>query len=337
MNTFQNNPKEIMSLRESLVLRWPEVVHRLNMDPDDWKLEEVSHREEARVARIVVRATRENGTRLTLKHELRPWDSDQFSHQYACHNAAFAAYPKSDEFAVSRPILLDADQQCALFEYAEGKNLKDHLTFLCNNPDAQLKLVEAAGRWLDIFHRSRITEKRRYNVSWSLNRFGTIRCDLGDGRIEVPARALFLDGISKIEKIAKDVTDVETYGCVQHGDFHIGNLIWDGTCMTGIDISAKHVAPVGYDICQFLVDFVRRFWKAPEAGQVIPPEVLDAFFAGYTLVGKDDPSVCFLSFVQVLESWLQIPKNQTDRTKAKQLSIKQLRPIAKRAFCPTSI
>jgi len=300
MRIPKTNPEEVMTLRESAVSRWPEVIRQFGESPKDWKLEEISHREEAKTARIVVRATHITGKRLTFKHELRPWNSDKFALQYARHIAAFETFPATEKFAISKPLFLDETQQCALYEYTKGKSLKDHLTNACKDRSDQLRIVESAGRWLDIFHRSRFKESRSFSVNWTLNRFREIRDEVEKRRIDIPNRALFLDGIEKVEEISAGLNSLKTMASAQHGDFHIGNLIWDGTLMTGIDISSEHVAPVGFDICKFLVDFTRRFWKATEVGQVIPREVSDAVLSGYTLVGPDDPGVRLVSFTQIL-------------------------------------
>ena len=71
------------------------------------------------------------------------------------------------------------------------------------------------------------------------------------------------------------------------------NLIFDGTCLTGINISRNQPAPVGHDIARLLLDYtaILRSSKELENGQIISADAIEAFFRGYRLVGHDDPSV----------------------------------------------
>ena len=58
------------------------------------------------------------------------------------------------------------------------------------------------------------------------------------------------------------------------------NLIFDGTCLTGTNISKNQPAPVGYDIAWLLLDYkaILRSSEDLENGQIIPADAIEAFF-----------------------------------------------------------
>ena len=112
------------------------------------------------------------------------------------------------------------------------------------------------------------------------------------------------------------------------------NLIFDGTCLTRINISKNQPAPVGHDIARLLLDYtaILRSSEDLESGQIIPADAIEAFFGGYRLVGPDDQSVQFLPYAKILGSLVSVPQRRNDRSKTKQKTLERLRPIAQVAF-----
>ncbi|MBT6098448.1 MAG: phosphotransferase [Marinovum sp.] len=313
---------------------WPNACKAAGLPKSDWRLTLLHQRNDAGIAGCAMLAESELGTKLCFKHSLRPKNSDNYQSQFTHHLKSYDSFPHLTGYAVSKPLYLDKEQQVSIYEFAKGQNLRDYLTYDSPSQKSQLEVLETAGRWLDHYHRARPTEFRRFSPTWAVNRYCEIRKSIVSGKLGVPAPDLFLKGVSRIEEEATKLSGLETVACIQHGDFHMANLIWDGKILTGIDISAGHLAPVGHDVNKFLVDYVRRFRPASDVrkGQVLPPDVREAFFSGYTLVGPDDPTVRLFSHTQLLELWMKIPKRQKDRTKAKQLCLQQIKPIAKKAF-----
>lgn len=325
---------QLQTAEDSAYNLWPNAYKAAGLPNSDWRLTLLHQRNDASIAGCAMLAESELGTKLCFKHSLRPKNSDNYQSQFTHHLEAYEAFPDLTGYAVSKPLFLDKEQQISIFEFANGQNLRDYLSYDCPSQKSQLVVLETAGRWLDHYHRARTTEFRTFNPRWAVNHYCQIRNRIETGKLGVPAPGLFLKGVSKIEEEAANLKGLETVACIQHGDFHMGNLIWDGKVLTGIDISTGHLAPVGHDVNKFLVDYVRRFRHASalSTGQVLPPDVREAFFSGYTLVSPEDPTVRLFSHAQLLELWMKIPKRKKDRTRAKQLCLQQIKPIAKKAF-----
>ncbi|MFA3915822.1 hypothetical protein [Ruegeria hyattellae] len=68
------------------------------------------------------------------------------------------------------------------------------------------------------------------------------------GKTKVVARQLLLSGFDTLFERAPDYEGQDTVSAIQHGDFHMRNLIFDGWQLGGTDISKSQSAPVGHDI-----------------------------------------------------------------------------------------
>ena len=66
--------------------------------------------------------------------------------------------------------------------------------------------------------------------------------------------------------------------------------------------------------------------------QTIPADAIEAFFAGYKLVGPNYPSVQFLPYAKILGSLVSVPKRRNERSKTNQKTLERLRSIAQVAF-----
>ena len=112
------------------------------------------------------------------------------------------------------------------------------------------------------------------------------------------------------------------------------NLIFDVTCMPGINISRNQPAPVGQDIARLLLDYtaILRSSKELENGQIISADAIEAFFRRYRLVGPDDPSVQFLPYAKIFGFLVNVPQRRNERSKTNQKILERLRPIAQVAF-----
>ncbi|MEM6310828.1 MAG: phosphotransferase [Pseudomonadota bacterium] len=203
----------------------------------------------------------------------------------------------------------------------------------CTTRRAQLAVLTKCGAWLDAFHRCQF-ERRRFRPGHTLKYYGTLRQDIETRKQSVPARGLFLQGIDRLSDVAPRCAGFETIAAVQHGDFHLRNLIWRDGQVAGIDISKDQLAPVGYDIAKVLLDFTSVFSSAeklPEGG-LVHSDTLEAFFKGYRLVDAQDPSVNFLMYARILATLFTVPAHQNDRNTAKKRTLRRLKPIALHAF-----
>ena len=98
------------------------------------------------------------------------------------------------------------------------------------------------------------------------------------------------------------------------------NLIFDGTCLTGLNISKNQPAPMDHDIARLLLDYtaILRSSKELESGQIIPADAIEVFFTSYRLVGPNDPGVQFLPYAKILGSLVNVPQRRNDRSKTNQ-------------------
>lgn len=317
--------------------KWLLIRQAADLPETGWRLGLMSKRDDPGIARIVMLAEHRGGERLTFKVQLRPQNPETFQDEFDHQKEVATIFPRSAAYSVARPVFVLPEHQCALFEYVEGDILRDRMHLAIRDKVAQADLLKRAGCWLDALHRTRTAERRVLNSGHILNRFAKIRDEISSGQIDVPAKKLFLQGVSHLEIIARQNVGRETLACIRHGDLHMGNVIVSDTHVGGIDFSPKGTALVGYDISRLLFDYTRRIRNVDDIprGHIVPPDALEAFFDGYKLVDANDSSVRMLLFAQILQAWLLIPKDPKERTNAKQLTLDQIKPIARNGFVRT--
>lgn len=99
---------------------------------------------------------------------------------------------------------------------------------------------------------------------------------------------------------------------------HMRNVLIGADRAWGIDFAGGRVVPVGHDIGRLLADYaiLRAPREAIEPGNLLPHAAMQAFFAGYDLVGPDDPSVRLLIRHRVLAEWWGVDASPLRRSKA---------------------
>lgn len=311
---------------------WEALRRQANLPFDGWEMTRLSRRDDPQISSITHRVSHAEAGQFAYKFQLRPQSPDGFAQHYRHQQETFERFPHSAGFTVPRPVFLDAQRQVSLVEYVDGLPVSEVLQ---NTPsrDKQLEILAKCGAWLDVFHRCEF-ETRNFRPKHTLRYYGTLRHQIETGEKSVPARSLFLQGIVKLMDVAPQYAGIETIAAIQHGDFHLRNLIWRDGQIAGLDMSKGQVAPVGYDIAKILLDFTSVFRSdVPlQDGQIVHSDTKEAFFQGYRLVGVDDPSVNFLLYARILATLHTVPAAQCDRTDAKQRTLRRLRPIAKNAF-----
>ena len=88
---------------------------------------------------------------------------------------------------------------------------------------------------------------------------------------------------------------------------------------------------MGYDIARLLQSYTQMVGDLDvlPKGHSVPPAAWDAFFEGYTLVPPDDPTVHFLTRVQILTDWNRI---QEHGSIANVMRFERIKKIARQAF-----
>ncbi len=312
---------------------WEWLKLELSLPIEGWIVKRLSRRDDPHISSITRFVRHKSKGCFTYKFQLRPQSAEGFEKHYRLQQIAFDTFPHSAEFTSPSPVFVDAERQISLMSFVEGQPVSEVMK-QSRAPDEQFELLAKCGAWLDAFHRSQGHEIRKFRPEHTLNYYQKLREQIELGDCDVTARSLFLRGIDKLVEVAPHVAGFETVAAMQHGDFHLRNLILNNGQIAGIDFSKDHVAPVGYDIAKILLDFttLTRSSDGLATGQIVHHDTYEAFFNGYRLVGPDDPGVRLLLYARILATLNTVPAKQKERTYAKQRTLERLRPIASNAF-----
>ena len=266
---------------------------------------------------------------LIFKRLYRPMDTKVFQTLIAAQMRAAEAMANQSE-AVPDILEFDTEARAVLMRAAPGETVYD----LIDAGGSTADLLRRAGRWMAAFHRSGPVETRRYQPKFMRNHVAHLLSQHESGEIVLPDPAAFRRHAERVIALGAEFEGRQTVSSATHGDMHLRNILLDGPRSWGIDFSAKHSAPVGFDIARFLLHYVGVFGDldAVPDGAVIDPGLLAAFFDGYDLVGADDPSVGYLLRVRILMDWAAIPARMLDRSKGQGRRLKRLQRLAERAL-----
>jgi aminoglycoside phosphotransferase len=97
-------------------------------------------------------------------------------------------------------------------------------------------------------------------------------------------RSIEAQVLQKMKKLYRQIDHPEWRVALAHGDFHLNNLFWDGTTLTGIDLGATNHAPLYKDIARALVHMARRGMLPSGARRFgVDAEAFAAFSARFAL------------------------------------------------------
>lgn len=315
------------------LIGWETIKGEVGLARTGWAVQTLSRRDDPQISNVTLLAKHDTEQSLTFKFQLRPTAIEGFRKHHNLQKTAYERFPHSKFFTMPQPVHLSETQQASLMTYIDGEPVSEAMKQCATHSD-QLALLAKAGAWLDAFHRSQGFETRNFQPSYTLNYYLSLEEQLQSGRLQVAAKPLFLRGIEKLKQLAPEVSGLNTIAAMQHGDFHLRNLIVNGEQIAGIDVSKDHFAPIGHDVAKVLLDFTTVFRNARglDEGQLVHADTLDAFFDGYQLTTRCDPSVRFLLNARVLATMFTVPSARDDRTSAKQRTLKRIRPFARNGF-----
>ncbi|SIS52320.1 Phosphotransferase enzyme family protein [Roseivivax lentus] len=315
--------------RAALAL-WPGLAAEIGERPEAWQVSELARREDARVARILLRLSRDGADPMVLKHEARPRRPADFAHAMEMHLAAMEALPEG----VPALLAADPEAQVCLMAHAPGPNLS---VALRDGRADHASLLVRAGAWVSGFHRGGFGERRIFQPKFTLRYLGQIVSEVEAHARQVADRAAFLDAARALMARQAAFEGQQTVSARTHGDLHLRNLIVGPQTVWGIDFAGGNQAPVGHDIARLLVDYATLYAPLDRIapGAVLPAEAQAAFFAGYDLVGADDPSVRLLLRHRVLADWWGLPAHSGSRSAAQDRRYRRLMPLAARVFAAT--
>ncbi len=312
---------------------WPDIAARAGMAHDGWSLLRLSRRQDGDISRIAFLAQHPNAGQYTYKFQQLPHDQEHYVRDYQRYVRAFESFDATPTLRIVAPVFCHPGFQASIFRFVQGRPVSAWMNDRTMGHVQKLDLLRHVGQWLARYHLSQPIAPRVFKPKYTLDFYSQVQCDIIAGRTQVPAKQLFLKGIQKLHDIAPEFADQSTIAAAQHGDFHLGNVIYDGTCLTGIDISQDQVGPIGYDVARVLLHYSILQQNASRLPhEIIPQRQVDAFFSGYDLARADDPSVQFLLYARILATLLQIPQAKGDRTDAKQRTLQRIKPIAKDVF-----
>ena len=261
-----------------------------------------SKHEEKDRARISYLVEHPNLGLLKYQLQLRARAQAAFAAHYLRLEKTSRAFQRTGRLSLIKPMCLDIANQASLTTYAEGLPFSEFMPDATEDHAKQLELLQLAGEWLDAYYRTKVSEIRIFQPKHAVNYYHDLGEKIQSGDLKVAAKPLILHGVERLSELAAKYSDQPTVSAVQYGDFHMRNLIFDGTYSTRINISKNQPAPVGHDIARLLFDYtaILRSSEDLESEQIIPADAIEAFFGGYRLVA---PMIQVFSFYPMQKFW----------------------------------
>lgn len=264
---------------------------------------------------------------VVLKFAQRPVDQEAFARILDAHHSAQAALRGSGVNTVPAILAEDRTAQAYLMEHVSG----DTFLELCRNQPDHRPLLRKAGAWLAAFHGNTVQQKRPFQPRFMVRHMHKLVGQMRSGERRISGQSRFITFAERIGEFAGTAEGHIGTIAAKHGDLNAHNILMSDQMTAGFDFLGADNAPVAYDIARFLQSYTQMVGDLDdlEAGHAVPQRAWDAFFSGYDLVGPDDPTVVFLSKVQVLTDW----NRMQDKTTLKSvLRLERLKEIARQAF-----
>lgn len=281
---------------------WAEIAPTLGLDPAGFRSKLIWDKADATRSHVVVRLI--GPQRLILKMVERGPAEETPAQTAVAIRAAHAALQSNPRAHV--PDVLFANDNVMVMTEAAGKTLEAQL----RSGRAHGPLLRRAGAWLAAYHGAGEVEPRTYRPHFMLDHIAQKADAVRAGMRKVAELDLFLACCDALPDRA--LAGQMTLSAPKHGDFNTRNLLLGPEGETALDFKPPSSAPVGFDIVRMLMDYAEL--HQPAGADLLLQATQDAFFKGYTLVGPDDPAVRFLPHVQLLNDWMAIPHQETQRS-----------------------
>lgn len=168
-------------LEAAALALWPDLAQQMGEAPGLWQAAPLARREDARVARVLLRLTGPDGRRLVLKHQARPQDAEKFADGIAAHMAVQEVWPEG--LPLMRAV--DLERQACVMDHLEAQPLS---LLLEGAPlSRQAALLRRAGAWMDGFHRALPGEARVFQPKFTLRFLRSVIDELRAGKRQVAA------------------------------------------------------------------------------------------------------------------------------------------------------
>ncbi|MEP3676174.1 phosphotransferase [Sulfitobacter sp.] len=276
---------------------------------------------------IVQRHDSAAGESVVLKYAQRPQDNEGFGRILDAHQAAFHALRGSHGNTVPEILASDRRAQAYLMRHIAGETFLD----LCRAQTDHSVLLRKAGSWVAGFHGGTFRQKRAFKPRFMVGHMRKLADQMRRGERRISGQAAFITYADRIGDYAGAADGYLGTIAAKHGDLNAHNIMISKDTTAALDFLGADDAPVAYDIARFLQSYTQMVGDLDDIprGSAVPQKAWDAFFDGYDLIDRSDPTVVFLSKVQVLTDWNRM------RDKSSLSSIMRLervKKIARRAF-----
>ena len=227
----------ITQLEKAAHATWPGVLEEAQLPMVGWSYVLLSKHEEKDRARISYLVEHPNHGLFKYRLQLRPRAQAAFAAHYLRLEKASRAFQRTERLSLIKPMCLDIANQASLTTYAEGLPFSEFMRDAAEDHAKQLEMLQLAGEWLDAYHRTKVSETRIFQPKHAVNYYHDLGEKIQSGDLKVAAKPLILHGVERLSELAAKYSDQPTVSAVQYGDFHMRNLIFDGTCLTGINVS----------------------------------------------------------------------------------------------------
>lgn len=307
---------------------WEALAREAGLDPRGYEVTRTWRKDTATHRHVVQRLEGSAGA-VILKRIFHPVEEKPFVTLVQAQARAAEAMAGQPE-SVPGLLAFETESRSVLMQAAPGRTVYDLLDHGEDAADA----LRRAGRWMAAFHRASGTEERTFQPRFMRDHIGHLLRQQKTGEIALARPKDFARHAAAAIALAKAHEGRRTLSAATHGDMHLRNILLDGTRSWGIDFSALHAAPVGFDIARLLLHYTGVFadLDALPGTSVVHPDLLRAFFQGYDLVGPDDPSVQYLLRVRILMDWAAIPARRYARSTGQTRRLRRLGTLADRVF-----
>ncbi|GGX39733.1 hypothetical protein GCM10007385_03620 [Tateyamaria omphalii] len=308
--------------------RWRLVAPTLGLDPDAYRHKLIWQKDEPSRSHIVLRM---KGTPvLIIKQVTLASSGKSLTETVDALRDAHLRLRDHDKAHAPEVLFSSESGDFIVMTEATGRTFEDHL----NKGRAHGPMLKRAGAWLSAFHSSGSLEVRTYQPRFMVEHVERVLQKIRDVPAHVAEPELFIACCEEIPRLAKAAEGQQTLSATKHGDFNIRNILLGPNGETGLDFKPHSSAPVGFDIVRFLMDYAELFQPLPN-GNLLSQDTLDAFFDGYTVLGRDDPAVRFLPYVQLLNDWRAIPVDPDNRSWRQSIRLENITALA-RSACGTT-
>lgn len=276
---------------------------------------------------IVQRYDSSASASVILKYAQRPEDKESFARILDAHHAAHQALSGSDVNAVPEILAEDREAQAYLMQHVAG----DTFLNLCRTEEDHRVLLRKAGSWMAAFHGGTFRQKRAFQPRFMVRHMGKLARQMRNGERRIAGQAEFTPYADRIGEHADAAEGYLGTIAAKHGDLNAHNILISSETTAAFDFLGADDAPVAYDIARFLQSYTQSVGDLDDLakGSAVPKTAWDAFFEGYDLVKPDDPTVVFLTKVQVLTDW----NRMQDKTSFSSIMrLERIKEIARQAF-----